>query len=119
MKPLPKKIRAHLNQLVGQAYENELGQALESLAAQVDRWRAGGTTAGELAHWIHTYDTGPLREMYKRYNSHFVELELQVASALRRGLLQEGDVPQEVWPYLQNARAFFQANAGEDNVDDH
>lgn len=118
MKGLPKQIKRQLDRLVGQAYENELSQALEVLAAQVDKWRAGETTAGELAHWIHEYDTGPLREMYKQYNSPYVGLELHTASALQRGLLQKSDVPDEVWPYLQNAMAFIQANVGADDVDD-
>ena len=118
MKRLPKQIKRQLDQLVGQAYENELSQALEELAAQVDKWRAGGTTAGELAYWIHKYDTGPLREMYKRYNSSTIEPELQIASALQRGLFQESDVPEEAWPYLQNAMAFMHRNVGEDDVDD-
>jgi hypothetical protein len=118
MKRLPKQIRRQLDQLVDQAYENELSQALEELAAQVDKWRAGETTAGELAYWIHKHDTGPLREMFKRYNSPFLEPELQTASALRRGLLQESDVPEEVWPYIQNMMAFLQPSAGESDVDD-
>jgi hypothetical protein len=116
MERLPKQIKRQLNQLVGQAYENELSQALEVLATQVDDWRAGGTTAGELAHWIHQYDTGPLREMYKRYNSGYHEL--QIAGALQEGLLQESDIPEEVWPCLQNAMAFIRDALGEGNVDD-
>ena len=69
-----------------------------------------------MAHWIHQYDTGPLREMFKRYNSGYHEL--QIASALQAGLLYENDVPQEVWPYLQNAIAFIEDTLGEDDVDD-
>ena len=59
-----------------------------------------------------------LREMYKRYNSSTIEPELQIASALQRGLFQESDVPEEAWPYLQNAMAFMHRNVGEDDVDD-
>jgi hypothetical protein len=118
MKRLPKQIKWQLNQLVDQAYENELSQALQEFAAQVDKWRASETTAGELAHWIHKYDTGPLREMYKQYNSPHIEPELHIASALQRGLLQESHVPEEVWPYLQNAMAFMRTNVGQDDVED-
>jgi hypothetical protein len=117
MDPPPKKVRWQLNQLVGQAYENELSRELEKLATQFDEWRAGRIGSGELAHTIHKYDTGPLRELYKTYNNN-PDRELLIASALQRGLLHESDVPEEAWPYLQNAIAFIQANVGEDNVDD-
>jgi hypothetical protein len=116
MKRLPKQIKWQLNQLVGQAYENELGWELEALAAQVDQWRAGKITASELARLIHEADTGPLRDLYKGYDTPY--RELLIASALRRGLLQESDVPEKVWPYLQNAIAFIRETAGEDDVDD-
>jgi hypothetical protein len=115
MRPIPKGIKRHLSTLVGQAYENELARELETLAAQVDEWRAGRLGAGELAHWIHQYDTGPLREMYKRYNSGYHEL--QIAGALQEGLLQESDIPEEVWPYLQGALAFIKTHTDEDHVD--
>ena len=74
MEPLPKPIKRQLNTLVGQAYENELSQELEVLAAQVDEWRAGRIAASELARLIHEADTGPLRDLYKGYDTPYREL---------------------------------------------
>jgi len=117
MERLPKQIKWQLDQLVGRAYENELSRELEKLAAQVDQWRAGRIEAGELAHLIHKVDTGPLRDLYKGYHNNPYR-EILIASALQRGLLQEHDIPEQVWPYLQNAMAFIKVNVGEDDVDD-
>jgi len=116
MEPLPKPIKGHLRRLVGQAHENELSRELEKLAAQVDEWRAGRLGSGELAHWLHEYDTGPLRDLYKGYNTSYHEI--LIASALQRGILYETGIPEAVWPYLQNAMAFVRDNLDEDNVDD-
>ena len=116
MEHLPRQIKWQLNQLVDQAYENELSRELEKLAARVDEWRAGNMTASELAHLIHKADTGPLRDLYKRDVRQY--REVWIANALQRGLLQERDIPEQVWPYLQNAMAFIQANVDEDDVDD-
>jgi hypothetical protein len=116
MEPLPKQIKRQLSALVGQAYENDLAQELEKLAAHVDEWRAGKIEPSELAHLIHEYDTGPLRDLYKGYDTPY--REVLIASALKRGLLCKSDIPQEVWPYLQNAVAFIENTVGEDNVDD-
>jgi hypothetical protein len=116
MQPLPRQIKWHLKQLASQAHENGLSQELAALGAQFDRWRAGEITAGELAWLVHKADTGPLRDLYKRDDRHYQEV--WIASALKRGLLQESDVPQEVWPYLQNALAFIEHNTGGDDVDD-
>ena len=44
--------------------------------------------------------------------------ELLIASALQRELLYESDVPENVWPYLQNAVAFARDHMGDDDVDD-
>jgi len=116
MKHLPKQIKRQLNQLVSLAYENELSQELEKLAAHVDEWRAGGIEATELARLVHEYDTGPLLDLHKGYDSPL--REVLIASALQRGLLEESAIPQAVWPYLQNAIAFIEDTLSEDDVDD-
>jgi len=116
MERLPKRIEWQLKQLVGQAYENELSQELGRLAAQVDEWRAKRLKASELAQLIHEADTGRLRDLHKGYDTPYHKV--LVAGALQRGLLQESDVPDEMWPYLQNAMAFWKDHLGEDDVDD-
>jgi hypothetical protein len=58
-----------------------------------------------LSDLIHRFDTGIARELYTRYHDGYVEL--QVAYAIVTGLIQETEVPRDVWPYLQNALQFY------------
>jgi hypothetical protein len=105
MDEYPRSVKRQLRTLAALAYENELRQALLQLAGHVDAWRANQISAGELNERIHQYDTGLARELYSRYNN--ASPVLQVACAIVEGILQESDIPAEVWPYLQNALAFY------------
>jgi hypothetical protein len=73
--------------------------------AQFDAWRADQISAGELNDLIHRYDTGIARKLYQQYTN--ASPVLQVAYAIVEGILKEADIPEEVWPYLQNALAFY------------
>ena len=50
---------------------------------------------------IHKYHNGPARELWKKYNSKFVEP--LVAQAIVSGILQKEQVTEETWPYVEEA----------------
>ena len=102
MERYPKRIKRQLNDLVGQAYENELGRELGKLAQHFDEWREGKISAGELTELVHQYHNGPARELWKQYNRNPFT-ELLVASAMVEGILQKEDASEEVWPYIEEA----------------
>jgi hypothetical protein len=97
----PKQIERELKVLAGQAYENELGRELGELAQHFDAWREGKISASDLTELIHEYHNGPARELWKKYNSPFTEL--QVANAIVNGILQKEQVSEETRPYIEEA----------------
>lgn len=98
----PEPIQQQLRDLAGIAYERELVAALETLALDLDRWRAGDLDPWGLSESIHEFYLGPNRELFNKYaNSAFPDL--LVASALTRGLLSKEEVAPEVLPYLEEA----------------
>src|SRR6266496_3237140 len=106
MNDYPKSIKRQLRALADLAYERELKQALSGLAGQFDAWKQDRLSSSELSDLIHRFDSGVSRDLYKQYNS--PRLDLQVAYAIVQGVLNQEDVPAEVWPYLQNALRFYQ-----------
>ena len=97
----PKRIKRELRELAGQAHENELGRELEKLAQHFDEWREEKIDAASLTELIHQYHNGPARELWKKYNSGFVEV--LVAQAIVSGILQKEQVTEEAWPYVEEA----------------
>jgi hypothetical protein len=97
----PKQIKRELRELASQAYENELGRELRELARHFDGWREGKIDASQLTELVHQYHNGPARELWKKYNSGFVEL--LVAQAVVNGILQKEQVTEEAWPYVEEA----------------
>jgi hypothetical protein len=56
---------------------------------------AGGKiSSGELSYRVHQYETGPSRELYKRYNGDLPDM--MVAYAIAAGILPEAEVPAEL-----------------------
>jgi hypothetical protein len=98
--------------LLIEAYENELTIELTKLATKFNEWKEGEISAGELSHLIHEYDTGPSRDMFKFYNN--VAPTIVVGRAVAEGLLKEEDIPEEIWPYIQNTVQFWKTNLGDD-----
>ena len=95
----PKQIKRELRELAGQAYENELGRELGELAQHFDEWREGKIDTSSLTELVHRYHNGPARELWKKYNSGFVEL--LVAQAVVSRILQKEQVTKEAWPYVE------------------
>jgi hypothetical protein len=112
MNSQPKRIKRQLKKLLVEAYENELTIELTKLATKFDEWKEGEISAGELSYLIHEYDTGPSRDMFKFYNN--VAPTIVVGRAVAEGLLKEEDIPEEIWPYIQNTVQFWKTNLGDD-----
>jgi hypothetical protein len=111
MEGIPKRVRRQLRELAGIAYERELSQELEKLAQGFEQWRQGKIDAFELNDLIHKHHNGASRDLWKHY--HHSWLHIQVAYAVRAGILREEEVPEEAWLYIEGALAFYQENAEE------
>jgi len=97
-KEYPKKTRKLIRELKMAAHEEELRRALVPLSESFDRWKEGGTGSGELSDLIHEFNRGPARELFVKYNG--AMLDLMVASAIVRGILDRDEVPQELLEQL-------------------
>ena len=105
MDEYPRRIKKQLRTLLGEAYTRELTRELRQLAAHFEEWQAGEISAGELSSLIHAYDVGPSRDMFRFYNN--ISPVMVVGRAVAEGLLTLEDIPEEVWPYIENAMEFF------------
>jgi hypothetical protein len=83
-----------LRECVTEAYERELHRELSKLDNSFTEWRNGAISSGELSYRIHQYETGPSRELYRRYNSG--SDDMSVAYAIVVGILDEEEVPVEL-----------------------
>ena len=115
LKPCPKPIKKQLNKLSMEAHERELDRELVELAEKFDDWKAGKPGAGELASLVHDYDTGVLRELFNFYNQ--APLHMRVAYAVVEGILREGEIPEQVWPYIEGAIEFYRFQRGDAEED--
>jgi hypothetical protein len=102
----PKSIRKAILEWAAEAHGRELHRELTLLDQSFSKWRNGGIGSGELSCRVHEYDTGPSRELFKRYNSGFQDSN--VASALVEGILSYEEVPAEVIEAIQDILDFIQ-----------
>lgn len=105
MRDYPKPIKKALRDLAGEAYERELRHELGKLDKSFDAWRRGELSSGELNERIHEYETGPAREMFKRYNSGLPDVN--VASAVAVGVLARQEIPDDVLNAIEDMITFF------------
>jgi hypothetical protein len=82
-----KKERAQLRTLVGEAWKDELDQALEDLFEAFGRWADHDLDAFELSDRIHEFHDGVSRELYRRYAG--LPAHLAVGYAISHGVLDE------------------------------
>ncbi len=109
MKRYSRRIKRQLRELASLAYENELSRELARLANKFDEWRQGRLSAGDLSYLIHQYDIGPSRELFKHYNNGLPHMQL--ACAIVHGILNEEDIPEEIWPYIRDALEFCRSDS--------
>lgn len=109
---IPKRVRRRLRELSARAHEEELRRALLPLSRSFDEWRKGHLSSGDLALAVHEFERGPAREMFRRYNG--APATMNVAYALREGLLRREEVEDEVIAYLAGPLAFLGFEPGEE-----
>jgi hypothetical protein len=109
MGEMPKRVKRALREVAMRAHEEELRRAIVPLAEAFEQWRAGKVSSGELVDLIHNFHQGPARELFKRYN--YGSLDLAVAYAIVTGVIDRGQVPDELIDHLRRAIEFYEAEA--------
>lgn len=107
MADYPKPIKKLLREYLTKAYECELHRELTKLDRSFAEWRDGKISSGELSYQVHQYETGPSRELFKRYNGDLPDM--MVAYAIVAGILQEEEVPAELLQALDRPLSFYQS----------
>ena len=107
MTEYPKRIKRLLREAAATAYEQELHRELTKLDQSFAEWRSGAISSGELSQRVHQFETGPSRELFKRYNSG--QSDLNVAYAIVAGILDESQVPPELLQALSTPLDFFRS----------
>jgi hypothetical protein len=102
-----KKVKRLLRELMTEAYERELHRELTKLDRSFSEWRSGSISSGELSHRLHQYETGPSRELYKRYTD--TSADMAVAYAIMTGILKRDELPVELLAVLERPLSFYQA----------
>jgi hypothetical protein len=105
MRSYSKSIKKALHQWNGEAYERELHRELTRLDQRFAAWRRGDIGSGELAIDVHEFDSGPARELFKRYNDGMSDMN--VAYAIVTGILDEGEAPAALVEALAAPLAFY------------
>jgi hypothetical protein len=107
MQQYTKKITVLLREYSMEAYERELHRELENLDRIFDKWRDGKITSGELSYQIHQYETGPKRELYKKYTD--LSHDVNVAYAIAAGILNRDEVPAGLLEAISSLIVFYQS----------
>jgi hypothetical protein len=96
-----KRVRGVLREAMGEAYRRELDRELEKLAEEFARWRRGEMSPFELSDRIHQFHQGPNRELFARYTAGNSLLLLQVAGAVRQGVLRLEEIHPDAWEHVK------------------
>jgi hypothetical protein len=90
-----------------QAYERELHRELVKLDLGFAEWRDGKISSGELSYRVHQYETGPSRDLYKKYNYSYHDTN--VAYAIVTDILKRDEIPAELLEAISSLLAFYQS----------
>jgi hypothetical protein len=96
-KPEKKKLR----QLAREAYTRELDLLLRDLDQAFADWREKRIDGFRLSELIHEFHQGAARDLYSQYDR--LKPRLLVAGAIARGILEPGEVPDDLITVLQPA----------------
>jgi hypothetical protein len=107
MQQYPKKIKRLLHDYMIQAYERELHRELVKLDLSFAEWRDGKISSGELSYRVHQYETGPSRDLYKKYNYSYHDTN--VAYAIVTDILKRDEIPAELLEAISSLLAFYQS----------
>lgn len=107
MQQYPKNIKRLLREYMVEAYERELHRELTKLDQSFAEWRDGKISSGELSSQVHQYETGPSRELYKKYNDSYHDAN--VAYAIAAGILKRDEIPVELLEAISSLLGFYQS----------
>ena len=85
--------------------KKEVAQELERLSESFEEWKRGEINNRELRERIYRYTKGPSKELETKYDE--AVLDMTVAYAIVRGILNEKEVPEELIEHLRNAIYFY------------
>jgi len=105
MKEYPKKIKKLIREFAVEAHEQELHRELTKLDLRFAEWRNGQLGSGALSDEIHQYESGPFRELFKRYNGDLPDM--MVAYAIVVGILKREEIPAELLEALTGPLEYF------------
>jgi len=106
MREYSKKIKKLIREFTAEAHERELHRELTKLDSRFAEWRKGQLGSGALSDEIHQYETGPSRELFKRYNGDLPDM--MVAYAVAAGILKREEIPAELLEALTNPLEYFE-----------
>ena len=112
MQDFSKSEKKRLRELAALAYKRDVSNSLSKLAAKFDEWKSGAVTALQLNEALHEYDRGESRDLWSRYDSN--QFDIQVASAIVRGLLTDAEVGKEILTLLLTQIQFLKSEADGD-----
>jgi hypothetical protein len=104
-----KSEKRELRSLADNAYAIEMERELAKLEAAFASWRKGELKVFELDEQIHTYYSGPHKELYKSYRM-LNQPETMVARALAIGLLKHDQLSVELLKKIALLIQFFKEN---------
>ncbi len=105
MQEYSKKIKKLIREFAAEAHERELHRELARLDRHFAEWRKGKLGSGALSDEIHRYETGPSRELFKRYNGELPDM--MVAYAISAGILKREEIPAELLQTLASPLEYF------------
>ena len=105
MQEYPKKIKKLIREFAAEAHERELHRELTKLDRRFAEWRNGQLGSGELSDEIHQYETGPSRELFKRYNGDLPDM--MVAYSIVTCILKREEIPAELLEALASPLEYF------------
>lgn len=105
MREYSKKVKKLIREFAAEAHERELHRELTRLDRRFAEWRVGRLSSGELSNEIHQYETGPSRELFKRYNGDLPDM--MVAYAIAADILERREIPAELLDALSNLLEYF------------
>ena len=100
-----KKELAKLRDLASEAYERELGEHLGELEKSFAAWRRGELQSSELSNEIHQFHQHGARDVSSSYR--LPHPAMIVGRAVAAGILKESEIPESLWPKLQDEIATF------------
>jgi hypothetical protein len=99
-----RREKSELRNLSGEAWAEELSEALLELYEDFGKWAEDSLSPFDLNDKIHEFHNGKSRELYVRYSS---RPEIEVARAIAKGYISEGEVSESLLEKLRSSIEFF------------